>query len=702
MLRNLWLNSIVTVLILLGTASARAGTRMTPELLWKLGRLGDVAASRDGQYIAYVVRRYDLKANDGTSSIHIIATHTRKDRILVGNLDSAACLQFVAGKNGLRLYYVGGPKKPQPENGGEDREQRRPKAQVWSVPASGGTPLQVTHIKRGVANLRVAPTGTRLAFTVRVKLDPTVNEIYKDLPKAKARIIDHLMYRHWNTWFDYSYNHIHIAALDKDGRAAKPVDLMQGIRANCPLEPFGGVEQYAWSPDGREIAYTAKIVNDSAESTDSDIYLVDISGRQPTRCITAGMDGYDMNPTYSPNGMYIAFQSMKRAGFESDRDRIMLFDRAAGSIRELTKGLDQDTHHVAWMPDSASLVFMSEHRGTDQLFQIQVRDGTVSQLTRGWFNWDIGTVIGDGAQLLVKRQSMLRPKELFLLRVADGDARPVTHINDGTYKNLELPTVKQRWIRSSDGAHVQCWVVYPPDFDPHKKWPMLTYCQGGPQGQIGQWFSYRWNFHLMAARGYVVLAPNRRGLPGFGRAWNDEISGDWGGQAMQDILAATDAMMVEPYIDTRHMAAIGASFGGYTVYWLMGHSRDRFCCMVAHAGVFDLESMYGSTEELWFPNWDLGGPYWKSARIQRKYDQFSPNRFVGNWRTPLLVIHGEKDFRVPVTQGMEAFTAAKVQGIPARFLYFPTECHWVLKPQNGVLWHRVFFEWLDRWCRPSK
>ena len=412
------------------------------------------------------------------------------------------------------------------------------------------------------------------------------------------------------------------------------------------------------------------------------------------------MDGFDTDPVFSPCGRLLAFHSMQRPGFEADKNRIMLFNRADRSMRELTAGLDQTAHGVTWMPDSQSVVFMSEYRGTNQLFRIGLQDQRATQITRGEFNWSLISVLPDGEQMLVDSQNMLRPKELSLLSLEDGADRRVSHINDAMIQKLELPKVTQRWVKASDGKMIHCWVIYPPDFDASKKWPLITYCQGGPQGQIGQWFSYRWNFHLMAANGYVIVAPNRRGLPGFGRQWNDQISGDWGGQAMQDILAATDAMMSEPYIDAKRMAAIGASFGGYTVYWLMGNHRDRFSCMIAHCGVFNLESMFGSTEEIWFPNWDLGGAYWENSKIQQGYERFSPHRFVGNWRTPLLVVHGEKDFRVPVTQGMEAFTAAQLKGVPSRFLYYPDEGHWVLGPQNGVLWHRVFFQWLDKYCQP--
>ncbi len=428
--------------------------------------------------------------------------------------------------------------------------------------------------------------------------------------------------------------------------------------------------------------------------------MAPIGGSEPTTCITTGLDGFDTEPVFSPDGRLIAWLSMRRAGFEADKNRLMLYDRAGHRRRDLTAALDQTAHQLAWTPDSRSVLFMSEYRGCDQLFRMRLDDTRATQLTRGPFDWELISVLLDGQQLLVTSQNMLRPKELSLLSLGEGAERRITHLNDALIEQLELPAVKQRWVQASDGQPIHCWVIYPPDFDPQRKWPLITYLQGGPQGQVGQRFSYRWNFHLMAARGYVVIAPNRRGLPGFGQAWNDQISGDWGGQAMQDILAATDAMFVEPYIDSQRAAAVGASFGGYTAYWLMGHHRDRFRCLVAHCGVFNLESMFGSTEEIWFPNWDLGGPYWKDAATQADYNRFSPHRFVGNWRTPLLIVHGEKDFRVPVTQGMEAFTAAQLNGVPSRFLYYPEEGHWVLGVQNGVLWHRVFFDWLDRYCQP--
>ncbi|MFW6170460.1 MAG: S9 family peptidase [Planctomycetota bacterium] len=694
------ISAMALIIGLVTISSAAPGERMTPERLWQLGRLGSTCLDSEENLIAYVVHEYDWTENKGTANIHLFDVDKNRDRVVARNLESAGSLQFVEVQRGWRLLYVGRPAK---EKGNKEKDKDQTlKAQVWSVDHKRNPPVRITDMPEGVAHLRVSPRGTHIAFTSEVKMDATVNEIHEDLPDANARIIDSLMYRHWNAWHDYAFNHIHVARLTEQGQAEDLVDLMKGLRANCPLPPFGGREQYDWSPDGTTIAYTAKVVNDPAESTDSDIYMVDIDGEQPAKCVTPGMDGFDRDPVFSPCGQWLAFHSMRRAGFESDKNRIMLLNRADGGIRDLTADLDRTTHAVTWMPDSKSVVFMSEHYGTNQLFKLGLHNQRVSQITEGQYNWGLIDVLPGGAELLVESQNMVRPKELSLLSLQDGSERRVTHINDAMIRRLELPRVTERWIKASDGEMVHCWVIYPPNFDPNEKWPLLTYCQGGPQGQIGQWFSYRWNFHLMAAKGYVVLAPNRRGLPGFGREWNDQISGDWGGQAMEDILAATDAMMLEPYVDTERMAAVGASFGGYTVYWLMGHHRDRFQCMIAHCGVFNLESMYGSTEELWFPNWDLGGPYWESSQIQDRYDRFSPHRFVKNWKTPLLVVHGQKDYRVPVTQAMEAFTAAQVNGVPSRFLYYPHEGHWVLKPQNGVLWHRVFFDWLERYCKPDE
>ncbi len=680
---------LLTLLTTTTSLATAADQRMTPELLWKLGRVSGGTVSPDGARVAYAVRHYDLGENSGSSQIHLLTRNGKRDHTLAQRWKQVSDLQWGRGDAADLLFLVGLPLAADSDA----------TPQVWSINPADGQASQVSDVPGGVANLKIAPTGQHCAFTVDVKLDQTVNDLHADLPKADARIIDSLMFRHWNAWHDYAYSHLHVARL-VEGRAVDVVDLMKGLRVDCPLQPFGSAEAFAWAPDGRELAYTAKIVNQPAESTDSDVYLVDVEGGH-ARCITPGRPGYETAPAYSPDGNYLAFHSMQRGGFESDRNRIMVYARSTGAIEELTVGLDQTAHGATWLPDSKSLLFVSEWRGTNQIFRIGLRDRRTTQISRGRYNWGLADLFPGGNAALVTRQDMLRPNELATLDLSAGSADILTTINDKHYEPLALPTVEQRYVTASDGAAIHNWVIYPPDFDPARKWPLITYCQGGPQGQIGQWFSYRWNFHLMAARGYVVVAVNRRGLPGFGRAWNDQISGDWGGQAMQDILASTDDLLAAPYIDRSRTAAVGASFGGYTVYWLMGNAEDRFGCMIAHCGVFNLESWYGSTEELFFANWDLGGPYWKSSEAQQKYDRFSPHRFIGQWKTPLLVVHGEKDFRVPVTQGIEAFTAAQVQGVPSRFLYYPTEGHWVLSPQNGVLWHRVFFDWLDRHCQPQ-
>jgi dipeptidyl aminopeptidase/acylaminoacyl peptidase len=694
-------------ILILASIPAQAGERMTPEKLLELGRIGDAVISPDGSLLAYLVTHFNLQEDSSSVSLMVqpIVTELGSEKsigfetflncpepkTLLEGIKGLNSLNWITRPEGDRLIYIA------PGQGDND------KPQAWLLdPAQPELAMQMTQIESGIANLKPSPLGDAIAFTVNVKMDSTVNELYPDLPKADARIIDALMYRHWNAWHDFTYSHLHVAKLGADSKAAEAIDLMPGLRTHCPMPPFGGSEQFCFSPEGNEIALTMKWVDHPAESTDSGIYLVSCDGGE-LRHITPDMPGYDMEPKYSPDGRFIAFHSMERPGFEADRNRIMIYDRTDESLREVTAGVDLTTHNALWSQDSSSLYFASETHGTKQIFRISLDGSRLVQISTGHFDYAGVALTADQQWVLVKQQNMLRPTELALVHVDNLSILTVTDVNGQHYEHLELPSVEQRYVTATDGQQIHCWVILPPDFDEreNKQWPMLTYCQGGPQGQIGQWFSYRWNFHMMAANGYIVLAPNRRGLPGFGQDWNDQISGDWGGQAMQDILSATDHMREQPYVDQKRIAAVGASFGGYTVFWLMGNAEGRFCTMVAHCGVFNLESMYGSTEELFFVNWDLGGPYWSSESLRQQYDRFSPHRYIGNWETPLLVIHGEKDFRVPITQGIEAFTAAQVKRIPSRFLYFPDEGHWVLKPQNGVLWSRVFFDWLDRTCKPD-
>jgi dipeptidyl aminopeptidase/acylaminoacyl peptidase len=732
----------LSLCLLLALSSSPAfADRLTPEKLWDLARVGGSAVSPDGSQVAYLVTRYDLDENSGTTSLYLQELPTElsgsnssatafetplavgESQVLMEDVKGLHDLSWIAMPSGAHLIYIA----PGPEFDSEDDESESDASesdaavasnedtptdeadvlagppQAWLLNPESGESTMLTEIKEGISNLIASPAGNAIAFTVDVKMDQTVNEIYEDLPKADARIIDSLLYRHWNAWHDYAYSHVHVLKLGPEGADGEPLDLMKSMKADCPIPPFGGSEQFEFSPDGNELALSLKLVNNPAESTDSGVYTISINGGTLNH-ITPGMPGYDMEPRYSPDGRFIAFHSMERASFEADRNRIMLYARSGGGIREVTSGLDQTAHNGTWSDDSRTLFFSSETRGTDQLYAIDAESSGLRQVSKGRFNYSLVAPVPGTSLLLVRQQSMLRPTELALVDTQSGEVNTITDVNGPIFEDLELPTVEERYFTATDGKQIHNWVILPPGYEEEadKKWPMLTYCQGGPQGQIGQWFSYRWNFHLMAAKGYVVLAVNRRGLPGFGREWNDQISGDWGGQAMQDILASTDAMLADPKIDRERVAAIGASFGGYTVYWLMGNSGNRFCSMIAHCGVYNLESMYGSTEELFFVNWDLGGPFWSSKEVAAKYAEFSPHKFAGNWKTPLMVIHGEKDFRVPVTQGMEAFTAAQVQGVPSRFLYFPNEGHWVLSPQNGVLWGRVFFDWLDRYCQPEK
>ncbi|MFN9788757.1 MAG: S9 family peptidase [Pirellulaceae bacterium] len=687
-----------------------ATTTMTPEKLWDLGRVGEAAISPDGKWLTYTVTRYQLAENsgsadlllapvDGPDAIEGLATGlgtemstASKPRTLLTAIPGLQAIQWVDRPEGLRLLYLAPGKLKATD------------PQAWSINPATGESRQLTDIEGGIGNLRSTPNGSRLAFTRDIPLDDSLAKLHPDLPKADARIIDSLMYRLWNAWHDGAYSHVHVAPWNADGSMGPPIDLMEGMKADCPLPPLAGSEHLQWSPDGRQIALVIKPVERPAESTDSSVFTSDLADQlgpqgqlvaSPLVNQTPDNPGYDVDPTYSPDGKWLAWIAMERPGFEADRARIMARRRSDGNTTEWTSGFDASAHNLLWSPSGERLVFDSEQRGAQQIFSIDVASGNLEQQTQGPHDLHTVQVLPDG-RILATQQSMVRPVELALINPADGKIETVTDVNGETFRKLSLPTVQERYVPATDGQKIHNWLILPPGFDPKKKYPMLVFCQGGPQSQVGQFFSSRWNFHLMAAKGYVVLAVNRRGLPGFGQAWNDQISGDWGGQAMRDILSSTDALRSEPFIDAKRVGAVGASFGGYTVYWLMGNSGDRFSAMISHCGVFDLESMYGTTEELFFVNHDLGGPYWSSESVQKKYDQFSPHQFIGNWKTPLLVIHGEKDFRVPVSQGMEAFTAAQVQGIPSRFLYFPGEGHWVTKPQNSVLWQRVFFDWLDQ------
>ncbi len=656
------------------------GKRLSPELLWQLKRVSEPRLHPLGKQLLFSVRSYDLPANKGNTQIFLLDLDSGEKRQLTREGSNWSAHWSPDGQSMAFLSTRSGS----------------PQAYILSIPEGDAAEPEIKQVTRregGVANIAWSPNGQELSFTATVKLDQDIHDLYPDLPHAEALVYDDLMIRHWDHWKDGTYSHLFVIPV----AGGKARDLLAKQRVDTPLAPFGGAEQIAWAPGGEEICYTAKIDDAPEDSTNSDLFVHNFASGE-VRNLTKGMMGYDMDPVYSPDGKWLAFHSMQRAGFESDRNRLMLYDRKAGKMHELCQNFDQSVLGACWAADSQSLLFTSDLIGSRHLYRVGL-DGKPNVVSQGRGHFSSQTVSASGDVYCLRMQTE-RPNEI--VRMPSGEV--VSHENDELFGDLALPKVEERWIEATDGKSIHSWVVYPPDFDPQKKYPMLLYCQGGPQQQVGQWFSFRWNFHLMAAQGYIVLGVNRRGLPGFGQQWNDDISGDWGGQAMRDLTSATDAMFKESFVDRQRTAAIGASYGGYTVYWLMGHDQEnRFCSMIAHCGVFNLEAMYLSTEELFFPNWDLGGAFWRSDKLQSDFDRNSPHKFLQNWQTPLMVIHGQKDFRVPVTQGIQAFTAAQVQGVPSRFVYYPKESHWVLSPQNGVLWHRLFFDWLDRYCKePQK
>ena len=644
---------------------------LTPEILSTLHRVGGLTLAPDGKHLLFTVSTPDIVANKNTTKVfllNLMEAGRKPVEVAIGSspywLPSSAEFAWVSKAGVVRRHlYEDGPD--------------------IVIPVAGG-----------VSNLHWSPSGDHISFTQAVKLEQLVTEKYPDLPNANARAYDDLLIRHWDQWHDGTWSHLFVQPV-AGGKPA--VDLMPTEPVHTPLMPFGGAEQIAWSPDGKELCYTARRVPDPEASTDSSLWVVPVGGGAH-RNLTDGMPGYDQEPRYSPDGRWIAFSSMARAGFEADRIRLMLHDRATGKNRELLPDFDASPHDVTWTADSSRLFFTVDVQGTTQIYTTPVQQPKAVAVTAGRHSLGSIQVSPDGRTIYATKTTTERAAEVVRVEVATGAISPVTDVNGEAYAGMLLPQVEAEWFDTTDGKKVHAWIVKPPNFDANKRYPMLLYCQGGPQSMVGQWFSYRWNFHMMAAKGYIVAAVNRRGLPGFGQAWNDQISRDWGGQAMQDLLSVTDAMKQRDYVDEARIGAVGASFGGYSVYWLMGNGGGRFACMISHCGVFNLESMYLATEELFFVNWDMGGPFWISPEVADDYKKFSPNQYIKNWQTPLLVIHGERDYRVPYDQGLQAFTAAQIQGVTSRFLVFPDEGHWVLKPQNGVLWQREFFAWLDRFC----
>jgi dipeptidyl aminopeptidase/acylaminoacyl peptidase len=537
----------------------------------------------------------------------------------------------------------------------------------------------------------VSPEGSRIYFTKRVKLDQTASEKH-NLPKANVRIINDLMYRHWNYWSDFSYSHIFVASFNGNA-VSEEKDIMNGQRFESPLSPYFEEGEIAWSPDGKSIAYTTKRLFGKADalSTNSDIYLYNIETGKEIN-ITETNKGYDRFPVFSPDGSKIAYQSMERDGYEADLDRLFIYNIKDGTKTWASRGWDFDISDIAWDTES-KIYFISSHLGTSQIFKTFVPGNGVSKVTEGVHN--LGPFNLKAGVLVSQIASMSLAPEISIVDMNTGVVKQITSINKNIYDNIKMGKVEEKYIKTKDKKDLQMWVIYPPDFDAAKKYPALLFCEGGPQSALDQFWSYRWNMQMIAAKGYIVYAPNRRGVSGFGQEWKEQISGDYGGKNIQDYLYATDAMAKETYVDANRMGAVGASYGGYSVFYLAGVHQGRFKALVAHAGVFNFESEYGATEELWFPNKDYGGPYWKNLPSYK----FSPHLMVDKWTAPILIITGANDFRIPYTQSMEAFTAAQLHGVPSRLLFFEDECHWVTKPQNSVIWQREFFEWLDKYLK---
>lgn len=629
---------VAPVLLLLVSFSVFSQNHLTPELLWKLGRVSGMGVSKDGKYVVYSVGNPDMEAN-------------------------------------------------------------KIKRKSYIIPITGGTPVEIANPDSLLNDKNISPDGSYLLSNKEVKLKNVFgSDFYPELTKTNTYIYDNLNNRHWDTWEDGKYDHVFLSKIT-DGKPADEKDIMPGEPYDCPQKPFGGDEDYVWSPDGKYVVYCTKkkFGADYAKSTNTDLYQYNIATGE-TKNLTAGMMGYDQNPQFNKQGA-LAWLSMKRDGFEADKQDIIV----SNGITKMNLTASRDDIHVEgyrWSDDGREIYFWAPINGTLQLFVVNYPGLTkmaviVRQLTKGDF--DINNIIGQsGNTLVVSRTDMNHAAELYTVSLPDGNIMQLTHVNDAAYKSIGMCRTERRWVQTTDNKKMLVWVVYPPDFDATKKYPTLLYCQGGPQSPLTQFYSFRWNLQLMASNGYIVVAPNRRGMPGHGTKWNEDISKDHGGQAIRDYFSAIDALGKEKFVDKNRLGCVGASYGGYSVFMIAGVHNNRFKSFIAHDGIFDMRSMYGSTEEIWFPDWDYGGAYWdkKNAVAMRTYSQQNPVNFVEKWNTPILVIHGGKDYRVPAEQGMQAFQAAQLRGIKSRFLYLPEENHWVLAPQNGLVWQREFYKWL--------
>ncbi len=662
---------------------AEADRLFSIDALEALGRVSGATVSPDGTKVLYGISYESLEQNKSNNELYVMNVDGTDTKRLTVTPASEGDAVWIDG--GKRIAFIA------PHDG---------IPQMWVMNADGSNRRVVTRMKQGVQGFLVSPDGNKVLLVATVKYGRTSQDVYPDLPKANARIIDDLMYKHWDEWVT-EIPHPFIA--DFNGFGVENIrDIMADEPYESPMKPFGGIESFAWSPDSKQLVYVSrkKTGMEYAISTNSDLYLYDLASGT-TRNLTEGMMGYDTNPAFSPDGTKLAWLSMEHDGYESDKNRIFVLDMATGEKTDLTTDWDYTADAIAWRPDGKSIYFLAAYQGVTPIFAVDTASKKVTMVTSGSDIADYASLSPVGNDRIVAlRHSMLYPNEIFM--IADRKATAITSVNADILNQINAPSVTKEMVPTTDGKLMTTWVVLPPNFDPAKRYPAILYCQGGPQQAVSQFWSYRWNLMLMASKGYVVIAPNRRGLPGFGTEWNAQISGDYPGQNMADYLSAVDYMKQKPYIDGAHIGAVGASYGGFSVYMLAGIHEGRFAALIAHAGIFNTEAQYLETEEMWFANWDLGGPFWdKSNPVAQRTFANSPHRFVDRWDTPILVTHGEYDYRILSSQGEMAFNAARLRGVPAEMVIFPDENHWILKPQNAVLWQRVFFRWLDRWLKPS-
>ncbi len=683
----------------LTAAEIEAGI-LSPEVMWKMGRVGSSSLSPDGTEVAYTVTYYNMAENRGVTSIYVQPIEGGEPRQLTDNAGNDVSPQWAA--DGRSLYFL---------------SNRSGSMQIWNVTTADAMLRQVSDIEGDIEAFGIAPTAEKVYYVqpVHVK-DILSKDVYKDMDKSKARIYDDLMARHWSYWDEGDYRHIFVADFDAAKGISNPVDIIGSEAAwDTPLAPYFDAAEIAWNNAGTALAYTCKPLTGTeyAVSTDSDVYVYDLaSGKSENICkgyfvgeepvedprlrIMPTMAGYDKYPVWSPDDSKIAIRSMRRPGNESDKDRLLVYNCAEKSFTDITERFDYNAANVVWEGEE-SIYFIAPIEATHQVCRVAVATGEVEVLTEG--DHDINAFTKVGEKIVAEITTISSATELYTID-AEGAIAQLSNVNKPIYDNITMGRVEKRWVKTTDNKQMLVWVILPPNFDPAQKYPTLLYCQGGPQSVVSQFWSYRWNFQLMAAQGYVVVAPNRRGLPSFGQEWLDQISGDYSGQNIRDYLSAIDDVAREPWCDTERMGCVGASYGGYSTFFLAGNHEKRFKAFIAHCGIYNFESMYGETEELWFVNNDYGGSYWdkSNATAVRSYAN-SPHKFIDRWDSPILIFTGEYDFRIPYTQSLQAFTAARLRGLDSRLVVFENEGHQVFQPQNSLTWNREFFSWLDKYVK---